>query len=347
MRFFPVSPLAAALRLTLLGCGFTSAIAAAQPVAEAASSDDATTLDRITVRGHHTPLDNNASGGTRLALSLRDTPASVFIVDDATLAARGVRTTQEALFALPGLVVASPPGHGNTVTWRGFSGAQITQLFNGIDVKYASIAARPVDAWLLDRVEAIGGPSSFLHGAGAVGGSIDYVTKLANFDADTRGGLARFGSFGTGVLAAGINHRFGGDDATQALRLDAGHSRRDGWTDGEERDAFVGAFSLASRFGDNIEHTLALEFQDEDNDRVYWAHPPRSRHRAGSRSCRARRHATTTSATATTANRCCGRVRSRRRISAPRACATRSTTTTPCAITATWRATATPPHTTA
>ncbi|PBS13723.1 hypothetical protein CMZ82_02770 [Lysobacteraceae bacterium NML93-0792] len=110
---------------------------------------DAVTLDRIAVTGARTALDAGADGGTRLALSIRETPASVFRIDRDALDARGVRSTQEALFALPGLVVASPPGNGNAVTWRGFSGAQVTQLFNGINVQYASIAARPVPAgWM-------------------------------------------------------------------------------------------------------------------------------------------------------------------------------------------------------
>lgn len=279
MQPSPFAPLALTLRFALAGIAVgTSGVAAQASPADTRTSTtaaraSAATLDRITVRGLHTPLDDAAAGGTRLDLTLRETPATVIVVDGATLAARGVRTTQEALFALPGLVVASPPGHGNTVTWRGFSGAQITQLFNGIDVKYASIAARPVDAWLLGRVEAIGGPSSFLHGAGAVGGSINYVTKLANFDTDTRGGLLRAGSFGSAVIAGGINHRIGGEDATQALRIDAGHSARDGWADGEERDALVTALSFASRLGGDAVHTLALEYQDEDNDRIYWGSP--------------------------------------------------------------------------
>ena len=34
-----------------------------------------------------------------------------------------------------------------------------------------------MDSWIYDRVEAIGGPSSFLFGSGAVGGSINYITK--------------------------------------------------------------------------------------------------------------------------------------------------------------------------
>ena len=72
------------------------------------------------------------------------------------------------------------------VSYRGFSGSQISQLFNGISVQYDAIAARPIDSWIYDRVEAIGGPSTFLFGAGAVGGAINYVTKLPERDTFTK-----------------------------------------------------------------------------------------------------------------------------------------------------------------
>ncbi|MDC7805459.1 TonB-dependent receptor [Luteimonas sp BLCC-B24] len=234
---------------------------------------DAVTLDRIAVTGARTALDAGADGGTRLELSIRETPASVFRIDRDALDARGVRNTQEALFALPGLVVASPPGNGNAVTWRGFSGAQVTQLFNGINVQYASIAARPVDGWMYERVEAVGGPSSFLSGAGAVGGTIDYVTRRARFDADEAGGVASIGSFDSRVLAGGLNHRVGGDDGAHALRVDAGYSARDGWVDNERREAWTGAASWAWKLSPTLVHTLAIEAQAEDNARVYWGSP--------------------------------------------------------------------------
>jgi len=54
-------------------------------------------------------------------------------------------------------------------------------------VQYDAIAARPIDSWLVYRVEAIGGPSSFLNGSGAVGGSINVITKIA----DRRGELSQ------------------------------------------------------------------------------------------------------------------------------------------------------------
>ncbi|MDR7191942.1 TonB-dependent receptor [Luteimonas terrae] len=252
----------------LLLSGLVTAAHAQSPV-----HDTATTLDGIEVRGTRSTLDRTAAGASRLQVSDRETPASVFQIDRSTLEARGVRSTQEALFAIPGLVVASPPGHGNTVTWRGFSGAQITQLFNGIDVKYASIAARPVDAWIYERVEAIGGPSSFLYGAGAVGGSINYVTRVADFGADSIGGLVSAGAHDSRVLAGGFNQRFGADLGAQALRVDAAYSTRSGWVDAERREGWTVATSLASRLTPTLTHTVALEYQHEDNRRVYWGSP--------------------------------------------------------------------------
>ena len=78
---------------------------------------------------------------TTVVMPPRTQNLPVTVIDRDTLDARGVRTTQEALAGIPGLTAASPPGNGNAVTYRGFSGSQITQLFNGIDVQYASIAA--------------------------------------------------------------------------------------------------------------------------------------------------------------------------------------------------------------
>src|SRR5690606_39627158 len=113
---------------------------------------------------------------SRLGLSPRETPASVTVVDRALIEVRGAQDTQEILRAIPGVSAHDAPGNIG-VSFRGFGSGSISQLFNGINVQY-SIAARPVDSWIIDRVEAIGGPSSFLFGSGAVGGSINYATKL-------------------------------------------------------------------------------------------------------------------------------------------------------------------------
>jgi iron complex outermembrane recepter protein len=235
----------------------------------------ATQLDTVEVKGHRAGLDQSAGTGTRLSLSVMETPASATVIDRDTLDARGVRTTQEALAGIPGLTVASPPGNGNAVTYRGFSGSQITQLFNGIDVQYASIAARPVDAWQYERVEAIGGPSSFLYGAGAVGGTINYVTRLARLDRDEAAVQASWGSFRDGMLAMGANLRVGGNEARQAIRMDASARDADSGVDGQRREATTLAASWLVQLAPALRHTLAVEYQQEDSHRPYWGTPVR------------------------------------------------------------------------
>lgn len=256
-------PLALAVAFSLPGACAPALASGAQP----------TTLDRIQVQGVRQPLSVPASAGTQLQLTVMETPASVTVIDRDMLDRRDVRTTQEALYAIPGLSVASPPGNGNAVTYRGFSGSQISQLFNGIDLQYATIAARPVDAWIYERVEAIGGPSSFLYGAGAVGGAINYVTRLPRLDADSAQAMLGYGSFDSRMLAAGINHRLAGDGASNALRADASWSDTDGWADRNDRESVVVAASLLSQITPALTHTLALEHQKEDSARPYWGTP--------------------------------------------------------------------------
>ncbi|WP_241356884.1 TonB-dependent receptor plug domain-containing protein, partial [Escherichia coli] len=107
---------------------------------------------------------------------------------------RGLRSTQDIANSLPGVNASAPPGFGGFVTYRGFSSNQVNQLFNGIPVQYSS-AMRPLDDWIVDRVELVGGPSSFLNGAGAVGGSLDYISKLADRYGDFMEGRVRYGSY--------------------------------------------------------------------------------------------------------------------------------------------------------
>ena len=88
-------------------------------------------------------LDTPIETGSRLGLTSRETPASVNVVDRATIELRGAQDTQEILRALPGVAAHNAPGNIG-VFYRGFGSGSVSQLFNGINVQY-SIAARPVD----------------------------------------------------------------------------------------------------------------------------------------------------------------------------------------------------------
>lgn len=218
-------------------------------------------------------IDAPALTGSRLGLTPRDTPASVTVVERGTIEQRGATDTQEILSSVPGMVAASPPGSAGAVTYRGFGTSQITQLFNGITVQYDAIAARPVDSWIYDRVEVIGGPSTFLFGAGAVGGSINYVTKLA--ERDRNGGQARvsYGSYGTTDIGVSGNRRLGGSVVRNTVRGDLSYGHTKGYVDENHRNALTSAVSLITDVGSKVSHTLAFEFQNEAVDRPYWGTP--------------------------------------------------------------------------
>ena len=217
-------------------------------------------------------LDDPSEIGSRLGLTSRETPASVTVVNRATIDGRGAQNTQEILRAIPGVTAHDAPGSIG-VFYRGFSSGSLSQLFNGINVQY-SIAARPVDSWIYDRVEAIGGPSSFLYGSGAVGGSFNYITKTAE-----RGNFSearvRLGAYDLKEVSLGINRRIIGDGGAGShfARIDVNHRDSGSWINGTETKATQVAASLLSDFGGGLTHKLAYEYQDEDVDRPYWGTP--------------------------------------------------------------------------
>lgn len=159
---------------------------------------------------------------------------------------RGLRSTQDIANSLPGVNASAPPGFGGFVTYRGFSSNQVNQLFNGIPVQYSS-AMRPLDDWIVDRVELVGGPSSFLNGAGAVGGSLDYISKLADRYGDFMEGRVRYGSYDDSEVAFGFNQALGiGPEPKHFVRLDVSRSGGNGYVDRNSRESWNVAFSLLS-----------------------------------------------------------------------------------------------------
>ena len=254
--------------------------ALAQENGPASTSPSDTQLEEVVVTGEREQsssrlsLDTANTTGSRLNLTPRETPASVTIVDRDTIEQRGAANTQEILSGVPGLTAAAPPGSAGSVWYRGFGTSSITQLFNGITVQYDAIAARPVDSWIYDRVEVVGGPSTFLFGAGAVGGSINYITKLATRDGAAGQARISYGSYDTSELAVGINRQLGdGEGVRNYLRADVSRTHSNGYVDGNEREAWTGAASLLTDINPDLSHTLALEYQNEMVDRPYWGTP--------------------------------------------------------------------------
>ena len=218
-------------------------------------------------------LDRPIESGSRLNLSARENPASVSVADRKTMERIGARNFQDAANALPGVNASAPPGWGGYVSYRGFNGAQISQLFNGINLQYGG-AARPVGAWIYDRVELLGGPSSFLNGSGAVGGSLNFITRLASRDEDTFEGRVSYARYDTMETSVAFNKALNtGDGPRHYARLDYSRTSTNGYIDRQENGAGNLAFSLLSDINDQLSHTLAIEYLEEQEDSPYWGSP--------------------------------------------------------------------------
>ena len=241
----------------------TLTLPASTVTASADQPNEATRLD----------LDRPIGSGSNLNLSARENPASVSVADRKTMERIGARNFQDAANALPGVNASAPPGWGGYVSYRGFNGAQISQLFNGINLQYGG-AARPVGAWIYDRVELLGGPSSFLNGSGAVGGSLNVITKLASRDEDSFEGRVSYGRYDTMETSVGFNKALNtGDGPRHYARLDYSRTSTNGYIDRQENGAGNLAFSLLSDINEQLSHTLAIEYLEEKEDSPYWGTP--------------------------------------------------------------------------
>jgi len=221
-------------------------------------------------------LDTPATATSRLPMSVRETPATVSVITRGDIEAMGAFNTQDILAAIPGVTFSSQPGSPGSVFYRGFGSASLAQLYNGISVQYDAISARPVDSWLVERVESVGGPSSFLNGAGAVGGTINIVTRIADLQGDLT--QLRLGAGDMSQLALGLQRSFGttAKAPDHVLRLDLNGTQATGnrlWATGRERDAWQAAASWRAALAPGLTHTLALEQQHEKVTQPYWGTP--------------------------------------------------------------------------
>jgi len=252
----------------------------AAPLAWAQS--DALALPASTVSAHARAQTSTASGvsldqpistGSRLNLTARESPVSVSVADRSVIEARGAEDTHDVINGMTGINASANPGYGGFLSYRGFTQNQVTQLYNGINLGYGS-ATRPVDAWQIERIELLGGPSSFLHGAGAVGGSVNYISKLASRNEQLLEGRLRYGRFDELEVSLGFNQALADiGDTRHFMRLDVSRGDSNGYIDRNQRETGSLAVSLLSDLTPNLSHTLALEYLEDQEDSPYWGSP--------------------------------------------------------------------------
>ncbi len=122
----------------------------------------------------------------KLTEPLINTPQSIEIISDQILQDRGVTNLNDALRNVPGISLGAGEfsWQGNNPSIRGFV-ARTDMFLDGI----RDFGSYYRDAFNLQQIEVLEGPSSILFGRGSTGGVINQVTKIPSLDGFVRGTL--------------------------------------------------------------------------------------------------------------------------------------------------------------
>jgi iron complex outermembrane recepter protein len=219
-----------------------------------------------------TPLNGNAvaPSSTRLGLTVRETPASVEVVDQQTMQDQGYRTTTEIAKGAVGVLDVDSSGAPANFSMRGFTYGQVNVLYNGISVGLASDTSRVMDTGNLSQVEFLKGPSALMSGFNAIGGSVNLVTKQPttgpiqselDLSMDSLGTIrSHYGSGGSSSVP-GIHYR-----------IDVTGSKIDSFSDGDYRDLSDFSTQVNFRATDAVKMFVAAEYK-RDSGHAYWGTP--------------------------------------------------------------------------
>ena len=169
---------------------------------------------------------------TRLRQSVTDVPASVTIIQGATLAQYGITSVPEALRLVPGMAVLQASGSDYRINFHGTNALaprRMNVLIDGMSVYQPAFASvdwtmLPIAVDDIDRIEVTRGPNSAAYGPGSMMAVVNIISK---HPADVGRGLASatVGSRGMAAATARTAIVLG----QTSVRLTVNHERNDGF----------------------------------------------------------------------------------------------------------------------
>ncbi|WP_309605638.1 TonB-dependent receptor [Phenylobacterium sp.] len=244
--------------------------AGASAAAEAAPGSSKDSVSEVVVTGEHVrSLEQFTPTGSRLNLSAKETPATLDVINSATITTRGFLFVEDAANSMPGVTSGGTPGDLEDFHIRGFSDTQVTVLHNGIYVGPSDMVNRPQNAFNVESVEILKGPASVLYGQGAIGGAINVVNKAPSFGAASYNIYGAVGSFGT--TAVGVGGSMPLSD-TLAIRVDVSRTSTDGFVDRTRGDSTDATLSLLWKPTADLDVQFSIDVLG-DHPSGYWGTP--------------------------------------------------------------------------
>lgn len=219
-----------------------------------------------------TQLNQISETGSRLNLTVMETPATIETLKQADMQFRGLRTAREVYADVPGAIAGNVPGNPAVVMMRGFAGSAISILQDGVRVSTSTVVQRDINSWHFDRIDILKGPASVLYGEGALGGVINKVTRKPSFDGHHLDTLLSYGSFDTSMAAGGINYQL---SDKVAVRADASLLRSDSLYDVKDNETRSSGLtgSLLFKPSDALSILIAVDHYNDRYDGSYQGAP--------------------------------------------------------------------------
>ena len=209
------------------------------------------------------------SAGSRLNLSILDTPASIELIDGDVIRLRGDASIVEAVTRATGISTVANPGNGGTgLAARGFSGhGSVMQLYDGMRLYVgAGTVTFPFDPWMAERIEVLRGPASVLYGEGAVGGAINIVPRQPNPDERELASQVSYGSYDTMRAALGSG---GPLNSIVSYRFDVSRNTSDNWMDRGKEESLALAGTVRIAPSDNLFFALSHDYGEQEPLRYF------------------------------------------------------------------------------
>lgn len=171
-----------ALRLGLLAASLSVAVSAmAQP--QSSTSDDATTLDAVNVRGERARsyTVEQTPAATRLSLTPQQTPQSLTVVTGQRIEDQNLTSVRQVLDNVTGVSATAYDTERVLFYARGFLVENMA--YDGVPVApglNAGSADGSLDTAIYERIEVLRGASGLLTGAGSPSATINFVRKHAD-----------------------------------------------------------------------------------------------------------------------------------------------------------------------
>ncbi len=224
-------------------------------------------VEELIVFGTQGARDNTT--GSRLDLTLLETPATVDVIDGDAIRARIDLSVLEAATRSAGFTNESNPGNGgSSIAARGFSGqGAVTKLYDGTSYyNAAGTVTFPFDTWGVERVEVLKGPSSVLYGEGGIGGAINVIPRRPQREAR---GDVRLIAGEDSTQFIGLDYTNGlGDSA--AFLVNYSNSQSDNWVEPNgDSEAEMLAFAVQWDVSDDLVLSARLDSGEQEQMRYF------------------------------------------------------------------------------